>query len=98
MSKDKTQDRKEPWKIIYEVIDGDPFDVSKIKFPEELLIKCKEEFNVPKFIPHHAKKNIQQVCIEYGLFSQIVRIKREVVVVVDKSSKAKPKNNHTEEK
>ena len=40
-------------------------------------------------IPVLVKKYIQQVGLEYGLFSQIVRIKRALVAKADKPSKDK---------
>ena len=60
-------------------------------------MKPKSEFNVPQLIPHYVKKNIQQVSLEYGLFSQMVKNKITVAVEVENSSKAKTKNQ-TEEK
>ena len=56
-------------------------------------MKLKAEYNVPQLISHDITMNIQQVGLGYGLFSKIVKIKRELVVVVEKSSKAKPKEN-----
>ena len=50
-------------------------------------MKNKAEFNVHQFIPHHVKKNIQQIGLEYCLFSQNMKNEREVVVVVENSSK-----------
>ena len=40
-------------------------------------MKCKVEFNVPQFVPHVVKKNIQQADLKYVLFSQIVKIKEK---------------------
>ena len=54
-------------------------------------MKYKAEFNVTQKIPHDVKNNIQQVGLEYVLFSQIKNIKITVFFEVDKSSKAKPK-------
>ena len=45
-----------------------------------------------------SRKKIQQVDLKYGLFSKIVKINRAVVVEVENSFKAKPKNNETEGK
>ena len=85
--KKKTPDGKQQRKKMYEVIEDDYFDGSKVKFQKEFLMKCKAEFNAPQFILHVVKKNIQQVGLEYGLFLQILKIKRKVVVVVENSSK-----------
>ena len=60
------------------------FEESKVKFHKYLSTNFKSEFNVPQFIPLEAEKNIQQVGLEYGLFSQIVKIKGELVVVIRK--------------
>ena len=38
-------------------------------------MEFKPEFDVPQFIPLKIKNNIQQVGLEYGLFSQTVNIK-----------------------
>ena len=70
------------WKTIYEVIDEKYFDENEVKFHKYFLTECKSELNVPQFVPLKIKKNIQQVGLEDGLLSQIVRIKRELVVVV----------------
>ena len=40
-------------------------------------------------IPVEVKKSIQQVGLEYGLFSQIVKIKHALVAETDKYSKDK---------
>ena len=77
------------WKNIYEVIENDYFDESKVKFTKQFLTECETECNVPQFIPHKVKKKIQKVGLKYGLFSQILKIKKEVVVVFQKSFKAK---------
>ena len=61
-------------------------------------MKRKGEFNVPQFIPHDVKKNIQQVGLKYGLFSKTAKIKIWVVVEVENDYKTKPKKNQTEEK
>ena len=37
----------------------------------------------PELIPLKEKKNIQQVGIEYRLFSKIVNIKRDIVLLVE---------------
>ena len=78
---------KNPQKIIYEVIEDDYFDESNVKFLEQFLTKCITEFNIPPFIPREVKKKTQQVGLEYGLFSKIAKIKRELVLVVQNSSK-----------
>ena len=57
-------------------------------------MKPKAEFNVPQLIPHYVKKNIQQVGLEYGLFSQMVKNKITVAVEVENSSKAKTKKSN----
>ena len=80
--------KEKPRKTTCELIEDDYFHESKVKFPKEFLTKCKAEYNAPQFIPHKAKKIIQQVGLEYGLFVQNVKIKREVVLIVQKSSKA----------
>ena len=85
----KTRDENPPRKTIYEVIEDDYFDELQLKSQREFPKKCKVEYTVPQFIPHEFINKIQQVRIEYGFFSQMVRIKTEVVVVY-KSSKAKP--------
>ena len=51
------------------------------------------EFNVPQLIPHEVKKKIQQVSLEYILFSKIVNIKIDLVVVFQKSSNDKNTKN-----
>ena len=79
---------------IYVIIDDDYLYESEVKFTKEFLTKFKAEFNIPQFIPHNVKKNIQQVGLEYWLFSHIVKIKIEVVVVVEKSFKANQKNSN----
>ena len=61
-------------------------------------MKCKEEFSVPRFIPHEVKKKIQQIGLGYGIFSQIVKTKTAVVVLAENSSKEKPRNNQAEER
>ena len=71
----KTLDKK-TWKNINEEIDEKYFDESKLKFPKYFLTEFRTELNVHQFIPLEVKKNIQQVGIEYGLFSQIVNIKK----------------------
>ena len=55
------------------------------------------EYNVNQFIPQEVNKKIQQFGLKYGLFSQIVNIKTEVVVVFHKSLKAKSKKPQTKE-
>ena len=49
------------------------------------------EYNVTRFIQLGVNKKIQKVGVKYGLFSQIVNIIMELVVVVQKSPKEKPK-------
>ena len=57
-------------------------------------MKYRAEYNVHLFNTHKFKKEIQQVGLEYGLFSKTVKIKREVVVVVQNLSKEiPPKHN-----
>ena len=55
-------------KYIYEVIEDECFDESKVKFPKEFLTKCRTEFNFPQLIPLKVKKLIQKVGLEYELF------------------------------
>ena len=86
------------WRAIYELIDDEYFDKLKLKLPKYSLTKCRTEYNVPPFIRLKVKKNIQPFGLNYGLFSQIVESKGEFVVVVQKSSKEKPKIYITEEK
>ena len=82
---------KEITETIYDVIEDDYFDESNVKFSKEFLMKCKAVDNVPQLIPYDVKKKIQQVGLKFALFSQIVNIKIEVVVLVENSSKAKAK-------
>ena len=65
------------------------FGKSKVKFPKKFLTKYIKELNVLQFITLKVKKKTGQVGLEYGLFSQIVKIYKELVVVVQKSSKTK---------
>ena len=51
------------------------------------LLKCKQEFNISHFITVDVKKPIQQIGLEYGLFSQIVKIKWTVIGETDTASK-----------
>ena len=53
---------------IYEIIEDEYFDDSKVKSPKEFLTKFISEYNVPRIVPLEVKKKIQQVGIEYGLF------------------------------
>ena len=76
-------------KYIYEVIEDEYFDYWKETFQKEFFIKWKAEYNVSRFIQQEVEKNIQQVSLEYGLLSQIVKINRELVVVAKKSSREK---------
>ena len=55
---------KNVWKIIYDVIEYYYFYESKVKFPKYFLMKYRAEYNIPKFVPHCVKKNIQQVGLE----------------------------------
>ena len=91
-SENKNPDEKPPWKTIYELIEYEYFDESRVKPPKQFLTKFKAEYNIPRLIPHEVKKNTQQFGLECGLFSKIARIKIEKVVVFQNSSKAKPKN------
>ena len=52
-----------------ELINEIYFNESKLKLPKDFLKKSRTEFNVLQFIPLKVKKKIQQVDIEYGLFS-----------------------------
>ena len=61
----------------------------KVDFPKEFLLKFKAEYNVSHFIPVGVKKEIQNISLEYGLFSQIIKIKRTVIAEADKSSNNK---------
>ena len=61
-------------------------------------MKLKSKCNVPQLIPHDVRKNIQQVRFEYILFSHIAKIKRKVVVVVEKSSKEEEKTKPNKNK
>ena len=49
---------KNPHKIIYEVIEEDYFDESKLTPPKHFLMECREEYNVSQLIPHKVKKKI----------------------------------------
>ena len=60
----------------------------KVKKPKDFLLKFKAEFNVPQLSTLEIKKKIQQAGLKYVLLSKIVKIKIEIVVVVQKSSKA----------
>ena len=66
---------KNPRKTIYEVIKEYYLDKKKLKWPKDFLMKWKAEFNAPQLIPLDAQNKIQRVDFEYGLFSQIVKIK-----------------------
>ena len=67
---------KKIWKGIYEVIDAKYLDELKVKFPKYFLTEFESEFDAPLFITLGIKKGIQQVGLEYGLFSQMMKIKR----------------------
>ena len=54
----------------------------------------QSKFIVTQFILQDVKKNIEQVRLYYGLFSQIVNINIEVLLVVKKSSQAKQKQSN----
>ena len=54
---------------------------------KEFLLKWKQESNVSHFIPVHVKKAIQQIGLEYGLFSKIVKIRQTIVGETDTASK-----------
>ena len=85
----KEESRWKNMENIYEIIEDEYFDDSKVKSPKEFLTKCISEYNVPRFIPLEVKKKIQQVVIEYGLFLHIVDFRRELVVLIHISSKGK---------
>ena len=37
------------------------FDESRVKFHKDFLTKLKSVFNVPQFVTHKFRKNIQQI-------------------------------------
>ena len=78
-------------KTIYDIINYKYFKLSDVESPEEFLLKCKQEFNVSYFIPIDVKKSIQQIGLEYGLFSQIIKIRQAIVVKTDTASIKKKK-------
>ena len=65
--------------IIFEVIDDQYFKQTDVKFPKYFLIKWKLYHNVYNFIPVDVKKTFQQIGLEHGLFSHIVKIKRTII-------------------
>ena len=84
-----------PQKTIYEVIENDYFEKSKVKSPKEFLTKFRTEYNAPQFIPHEVKNKIQQIGLKNVLFLHILNIKTELVVVVEKSSKEKSEKTNS---
>ena len=79
------------WKKIYEVIDDEYFKQLDIEIPEEFLLKCRQEYNISHFIPVDIKNSIQQIGLEYGLLSQIIKIKWTIIGETDTASKNKKK-------
>ena len=73
---------KKPWKNTWGNIIW-LFQWIKSKTSKQILVKRKAVFNVPKFIAHNVKNVFWQVFLEYGLLSQIEKIKRKVVVEVE---------------
>ena len=53
----------------YKVIDDEYFKQSDVMFPKEFMLKYKQDFNISHFIPVDARKIIQQIGLENGLFS-----------------------------
>ena len=74
--------RQKKKKTIYEVINDEYFKQSDIEFTKECLLKHRQQFNVSHFT-HVDVKKIQQICLESGLFSHIVKIKWEIVRETD---------------
>ena len=79
---------KKKRKTIYKVVYEKYFNESRVKKPKYFLTEFKEKFNVTQLITLDIKKKIQQAGLKYVLLSKIVKIKIEIVVVVQKSSKA----------
>ena len=79
------------WNTIYEATDDEYFKQSDIDFPKEFLLKFRTYFNVSHFIPADVKKAIQQIGIEYGLFSHIVKIKGTITGESDTTPEKKKK-------
>ena len=60
-------------------------------FQKSSLLKWKQEFNFSHFLPVRVEKYIQQIGLEYRLFSQIVKIKLKNVGETYTASKKKKK-------
>ena len=86
--RDKLQ-TKNSRETIYQVIDDEYFKQPDVELPNEFLLKYKQEFNVSNFIPVDFKKAIQKIGLEYGLLSQIVKIKRTIIGETGTDSKIK---------
>ena len=50
---------KKYWKKIHEVNNDEYFKISDVEYSIQLLLKCREDFNVSHFIPVDVKKEIQ---------------------------------------
>ena len=57
-----------------------------LKFPKYFLLKFKQELNISHFVPVDVKKIMQQIGLEYCLFSHIVKIRRKIVRETDTAS------------
>ena len=89
----KTLDGDKNQKKFDEIIDNKYFKKSDADFPKLFLLKRKKEFNVSHLILFHSKKLLQQISVEYGLFSQIVKIIWKIVGEIYMASKKKKQKN-----
>ena len=58
-------------KTIYEAIENDYFDESKLKPPKEFLTEFKAEYNVPILITHEFKKRFTKFLSNMDYFPML---------------------------
>ena len=78
------------WINIYEVTGNNYFQQSDVNFPKDFLLTRKIDYNF-RISPCWSKNSIQQVGLEHGFFSHIIKIKHTLVAEEDKSQKIKRK-------
>ena len=69
-----------PGKKIHEVIDDEYFKQTDARFPKDFLLKYKPEYNISHFITVDSRKAIQKIGLEHGVFYNIVKIKRTMII------------------
>ena len=72
--RENTLDGRKSWKKFDEVVNNVYFKQLYAEFTKEFILKCVTEYISSCFITVLFKKSIQEIGLEYGLFSHIIII------------------------